>query len=203
MRGAETSPYAQLYAHGRVGAVGKLSKLLGTALTVAGFGVALILAGADHPHRHWTAVGWCLVVVGALLTVWWLFHRDTPPEPATAPTPAAAPPPPRANLVVSQGSPAFVAGDDEVVFNYQIDNASQVMATQVGLSFGKRDGTKLGSPAGPSMLNPGATIFASITIARLLYDRTDDPRLIISWTDDAGTHTEDRALGDVPPRRGV
>jgi hypothetical protein len=171
-----------------------------------GGGLTLIIAGADHPHRDWATVGWVLlvgsVVLAGVLGVTVVAGRRGSPPPAPEPAPPAAPPP-RANLVVSQGSPAFVAGDSEVVFNYQIDNASHVMATHVGLSFGKRDGTKLGSPAGPSMLNPGATIFASITIARLLYDRTDDPRLIISWTDDAGTHTEDRALGDTPPRRSV
>jgi hypothetical protein len=105
--------------------------------------------------------------------------------------------------VTSQGSPAYVAGDDEVAFNFRIENATDVMATDVGLSFGKRNGTKLGRGASAPVLNPHGVAFATVTIARQLYDRTDDPRLIISWTDDEGRHTEDRALGDVPRRRPV
>ncbi len=76
------------------------------------------------------------------------------------------------------------------------------MATDVGLSFGKRDGTTLGSGASALVVNPrGAPAFASITQARSVHDATDDPRLIVSWTDDERSHTEDRALGDLPPRR--
>ena len=47
--------------------------------------------------------------------------------------------PRRANLLISQANP-YDAGDDEVRIRYWIDNASDVMATGVELSFGKRDG---------------------------------------------------------------
>ncbi len=181
--------------------MGRLTKLLGTGLTLAGFGLALTLGGADHPNRAWSAAGRVLLISGIVLFVLWLFQRDRPDAPPPT-APATAPSPPRrANLVVSQDTPAYVAGDDEVVFNYRIDNASHVMATDVGLSFGKRDGTKLGNGTSQPVLNPGALAFASITVARSVYDATNDPRLIVSWTDDDGTHAEDRALGDLPPSR--
>ena len=117
--------------------------------------------------------------------------------PAAAPSP---PPPRRANLLISQDNP-YDAGDDEVRIRYWIDNASDVMATGVELSFGKRDGTKIGAPATQPVLNPRTNMIGQVTIARSLYDATADPRLILSWTDDEGPHTEQRDPGALPPRR--
>jgi hypothetical protein len=190
--------------------VGRVWNPIIAALGVAAVAAALLGIGLATPHTNYGTAGWVVLIVGeatVLIVALIERRRGSPAMPAPTPAPAAAPPapePPRlARLVVSQDSPAYVAGDDEVVFNYQIQNASDYMATDVGLSFGKRDGTKLGKGASMPVLNPTALAFATIVIARLLYDRTDDPRLIISWTDDAGTHSEDRALGDLPPRRPV
>ena len=175
------------------------------ALAVAAVAAALLGIGLATPHTNYGTAGWVVLVVGEAIVAavaWIERRRDGEPAVAVpAAAPAAAPPSRRANLVTSQGTPAFVAGDDEVVFNYRIENASDHMAWRVGLSFGKRDGTPLGKAAGGSMLNPGDRALMTITIARSLYDSTDDPRLIISWTDDAGEHVEDRPLGDLPPRR--
>jgi hypothetical protein len=202
MRGVETIPFAQLYAHGRVGPVWNP---ITAALGVAAVAAALLGIGLATPHTGYRTAGWVVLVVGLLgvVIVAWVErrHDGQAPPPAAVSPPGAPEPPRQARLVTSQGSPAFVASDSEVVFTYQIDNASHVMATDIALSFGKRDGTTMGKGASQPVLNPGATAFASIAIARPLYDATDDPRLIVSWTDEAGTHTEDRALGDTPPRR--
>jgi hypothetical protein len=93
------------------------------------------------------------------------------------------------------------ADENEVRIRYWIHNASDHVARDVSISFGKRDGTKLGSPAGAPIMNPGERVIGQVTIARSLYDATDDPRLIVTWTDDAGTHSEDRDPGALPPRR--
>jgi hypothetical protein len=183
------------------------------ALGVAAVAVALFGIGAVAPGSNWGNAGWVVLVVGEGVVVIVALierRRGTPvhitasAQPVPPPAAPAAAPSRRANLVISQDTPAYVAGDDEVVFNYRIDNASHVMATDVGFSFGKRDGTKLGNGSSQPVLNPGAPAFATIAIARLLYDATDDPRLIVSWTDDEGSHTEDRPLGGpgaLPPRR--
>jgi hypothetical protein len=44
-------------------------------------------------------------------------------------------------------------------------------------------------------------MIGQVTIARSLYDATADARLILSWTDDEGPHTEQRDPGALPPRR--
>jgi hypothetical protein len=181
--------------------VSKLTKLLGAGLTLASFGLALTLSGADHPNRAWTAAGRVLLVSGIVLFVLWLFQRDRPDAPPPA-APAAAPPPPRrANLVISTDNPPADADENEVRIRYWIDNASDVMATDVELSFGDRDGMKLGTAATQPVLNPGANMVGQVTIPRALYNRTDDPCLIVSWTDDEGSHVEQREPGSLP-RRG-
>jgi hypothetical protein len=83
-----------------------------------------------------------------------------------------------------------------VDLDYRIDNASDYRAWDVAVGFGKPDRSRLGTPERVAMLNPGDHADVTITLARSLYNATDDLRLVINWSDEAGGGLEERRLGE-------
>ena len=165
----------------------------------------LLGIGLATPHTNYGTAGW--VGSWSAKPSWRLSPGSSAGgrEPAVAvpaAAPAAAPPSRRANLVTSQGTPAFVAGDDEVVFNYRIENASDHMAWRVGLSFGKRDGTPLGKPAGgdaqPGRPRPHDDHHSPFAIR--LHGRSPLNHRAGQTSTLASMSKTDRS-GDLPPRR--
>jgi hypothetical protein len=107
-----------------------------------------------------------------------------------------------ARLLTTLGG--YRAYDTAVEIHYRIDNASDHRAWDVAVGFGKCDRTRLGTPERVPMINPGDQADVTIALARSLYNATDDLRLVINWSDEAGGGLEDRPPGEanlLPTRR--
>ncbi len=129
-----------------------------------------------------------------------------PGEPAGQPEPSseagASPRLSHARLLTTLGE--WRSDANAVELGYRVDNASDHRAWDIAIGFGKPDRSRLGTPSRAPAIEGGSWADLTIGIARSLYDTTDDLRLVVSWSDDAGGGVEDRPLGEpgkLPTRR--